>query len=122
MEWLRNQFSSTFSDLASTFDRAYPNILTSTSSTFAHVLCRATRMQRHQVAGPFTDAFGSFACALADAFAYVTAPVAHITAGASSPGWGSGIRLGGSGLRGGHLSLGGTLAVCGYAKSKGCQK
>jgi hypothetical protein len=43
-------------------------------------------MQRHQVAGPFTDAFGSFACALAYAFAYVTAAVADITAGASSLG------------------------------------
>ena len=100
MEWLCNQFSGTFGDLAGTLDRAYPHILTSISSTFAHVLGRATRMQRHQVAGPFTDAFGSFASALAYTFADVAAAVADITAGASSLGWGCGIGLGGSGLRG----------------------
>jgi hypothetical protein len=110
MEWLCNQFSGTFRNLAGTLDRACPHILTSLSSTFAHVLGRATRMQRHQVAGPFTDAFGSFACALAYAFAYVTAAVADITPGASSLGLDCGIGLGGSGLRGRHLSLGRILA------------
>jgi hypothetical protein len=122
MEWLCNQFSSTFADLVGTLDRAFPHILTSISSTFAHVPGRGTRMPGHQVAGPFTDTFGSFACALACAFAYVTATVANITAGASSLGWGCGFGLGGSGLRGRRLSLGRILALCGNAKNKRRQK
>jgi hypothetical protein len=60
VERLRNQLTGTFPDLAGTLDRADPYILTGISSTFAYVLGSASRMQRHQVAGPFTDALGSF--------------------------------------------------------------
>ena len=122
MEWLCNQFSGTFGDLAGTLGRACPHILTGISSTFTHVLGRATRMQRHQVAGPFTDALGSLACALACAFADVTAAAADITAGASSLGWGSGLGVGDPGLRGRRLSLGRILAVSGKSKSQRRQK
>jgi hypothetical protein len=122
MEWLCNQFSGTFGDLAGTLDSACSHILTGFTSTFAHVPGRGTRMQRRQVAGPFTNAFGSFACALACAFAYITAAVADITAGALSLGWGCGIGLRGSGLRDRRLTLGRILAVCGNTKSKRRQK
>jgi hypothetical protein len=79
VERLRNQLTGTFSNLPGTVDRAYPYILAGIYSTFADVLGSATRMQRHQVAGPFTDALGSFSCALACAFADVTAAAADIT-------------------------------------------
>ena len=107
MERLCNQLSGTFGDLAGTLNRAYPRILAGISSTFANVLARASRMQRCQVAGPFTDALGSLACALACAFADVTAAAADITAGASSLGWGSGLGVGDPGLRGRRLVWGG---------------
>jgi hypothetical protein len=127
LERLRNQLSATFGDLAGTLDRAYAHILAGISSPFADVPDRASRMQCHQVAGSFTDALGRFACALACAFADVTAAPADITAAASSPGWGCGRGLGGpglgsTGLRGRHLSLGRILAVSGKAKSQRRQK
>jgi hypothetical protein len=52
VERLRNQLTGTFSNLPGTVDRAYPYILAGIYSTFADVLGSATRMQRHQVAGP----------------------------------------------------------------------
>jgi hypothetical protein len=79
-------------------------------------------MQCHQVAGPFTDALGSLACALACAFTDIAAAPADITAGAWWLGWGCGSGLGGLGLRGGRLSLVRILAVSGQAESQRGQK
>jgi hypothetical protein len=80
VEGLRNQLTGAFSDLAGTLDGAYPYILAGFSSTFADVLGSASGMQCRQVAGPFTNAFGSLSRALACAFADVTAAAADITA------------------------------------------
>jgi hypothetical protein len=122
VERLSNQLSGTSGNLAGTLDRAYPHILAGISGTFADVPGRASRMQGHQVAGPFTHALGSLACAFASAFADITAAPADITAGASSLGWGCGLGLGGLGLRGRHLSLGRILTVSDKAKSQRRQK
>ena len=101
VERLRNQLPGAFPDLGGTLDRAYPDIFAGISSTFAHVLGSADRMQRHQVAGPFTDALGSLSHALTCAFTDVTAAAADITAGASSLGWGCRLGLGGPGCAAG---------------------
>jgi hypothetical protein len=68
-----NELSGAFGDLARTLDRAFPCILAGSSRTFANVLSRANRMQRHQITGPLADALGSIACAFAGTFADVTA-------------------------------------------------
>jgi hypothetical protein len=89
VERLGNQLSGTFADLAGALDRAHAHILAALSSALADVFGRASRMQRHEVAGPFPDALGSLACALACAFIDIAAAPADITAGAW--GWVAGL-------------------------------
>jgi hypothetical protein len=81
MKGFREELSGSLGNLPSAFGRAHTNILASLYAALPHILRGTHRMQRHQVARPFADPFGSLTRAFGGSLTDIAGAIADIGAG-----------------------------------------
>jgi len=84
VERLRNQLARTLSNLAGPLHGPNPNILSPDSNSFANILRRACGMQRNQIPGTLTNAFGRLPDTLTSTLANIPRAAPYIAAGTTA--------------------------------------